>query len=65
MIRITAAGDGGVDRFPDGTRPGGCSLNFAIHARALFPEEDEIGIVAVIGDDPPARIVKKTVEKIT
>lgn len=44
-------------------RPGGMTLNFAVHARRAFPHEDSIEVIAPVGTDPEAEIVLKVLEE--
>ena len=61
---ITCVGDCGVDSYTDISvlRPGGITLNFAIHSRALFPSTDTIQIVSAIGTDMNSSLVEKTIK---
>lgn len=62
--RITAVGYCGVDRYIDLglIRPGGISLNFAMHARRVFPSTYEVGIVSAIGNDRYGQMVEKVLK---
>lgn len=63
-MRITGVGDCGVDRYlrPSLDRPGGIALNFAVNARRLFPANDSIGVIAAVGTDPEADLVRRAAE---
>lgn len=62
---ITCVGDCGVDHYlnHDLLRPGGITLNFAVHARNIFPSQDIIQVVSVVGDDEAQKIVSGVVQK--
>lgn len=59
-MRVVCVGDCGIDRYlPTGKHyVGGITANFARHARALFPSEDEIAIISPLGNDPEATAVR-------
>lgn len=59
-MNVVCAGDCGVDRFsPSGQdRAGGITLNFALRARAAFPPDARIRVVAPLGDDDAAALVR-------
>lgn len=61
-MNILCVGDCGVDNYSDLgiVRPGGISLNVAVHARKLLSNNDRVGVVGVIGNDKASKIVKKT-----
>jgi fructoselysine 6-kinase len=60
-MNIVCIGDCGVDRYlPSGkTLCGGITANFALHARAAFPEDDTLAIISAIGNDEAATVVKE------
>lgn len=62
-MNIVCVGDCGVDKYSDGIiRPGGITLNFAVHAKLLFPPTDSITIITSIGTDDEAKIVKEVIQ---
>lgn len=64
-MKIVCVGDCGVDHYlPSGRLlAGGITANFARHAVHEFPGDDEIHVVAPIGDDPDAAgIVRRAFE---
>ena len=64
-MRIVCAADCGVDRFDDLglDRAGGIGLNVAVHCRRLCGPGDEVAVVAPIGDDEAAEVVRATVAR--
>jgi sugar/nucleoside kinase (ribokinase family) len=58
-MNIVCVGDCGIDRYaPAGEiLCGGITANFALQARAAFPEDDTITIVSAVGNDDAASIV--------
>jgi len=62
-VRVTAVGDCGVDRYLNlgRDRPGGITLNFAAHARRLFPASDMVGVVTALGTDHEAGLVRRAI----
>ena len=67
-MNIVCVGDCGVDKYSDGLlRPGGITLNFAVHARALFPKTDDVTIITALGADGEGKIVQDIIidKKIT
>jgi len=62
-VRVTAVGDCGVDRYLNlgRDRPGGITLNFAAHARRLFPASDTVGVVTALGTDHEASLVRRAI----
>lgn len=64
-MNVIAAGDCGVDRYLNlgVDRAGGISLNFAVNARLLFPDDARIGVVTALGDDPEAQVVRAVFEQ--
>lgn len=64
-MKITCVGDCGVDYYIDHKllRPGGITLNFAVHARNIFPKKDIIQIVTALGKNKEAKIVKTVFKK--
>lgn len=63
-MRITGAGDCGVDRYVDlgWDRPGGITLNFAVNMRRASPASDQVGVITALGTDPEAQIVRQAIE---
>jgi fructoselysine 6-kinase len=61
-LQITAAGYCGIDRYIDknAISPGGMSMNFALHARKIFPHESNVRLVGVVGDDKYGQVIEKT-----
>lgn len=64
-MKITCVGDCGVDYYIDHKllRPGGITLNFAVHARKIFPKKDTIQIISALGNNKEAKIVKTVFKK--
>jgi sugar/nucleoside kinase (ribokinase family) len=62
-MNIVCAADCGVDRFDDLGRDqaGGIGLNVAVHARRLSGAGDEVFVLAPVGDDDEARLVREAV----
>lgn len=62
--RITSVGYCGVDRYVDQglIQPGGISLNFAVHAKRVFPSGYEVGIVGVVGSDHYGQMIEKALD---
>lgn len=62
---ITCIGDSGVDHYTDHNLllPGGIILNFAVHARKMFPSSDSIEVVSPLGDDKEAETVMEVIHK--
>lgn len=60
-MRAVLAGDCGVDRYVNLglDRPGGIALNFAAHARRLFPQSAHITVVTALGTDSESAIVRE------
>jgi len=60
-MNIVCVGDCGIDHYlPSGeSRAGGITLNFAIEARKCFGATDHIEIVAPLGDDAAAGIIRR------
>ena len=65
-MRVTAVGDCGVDRYLDlkADRPGGVSLNFAVNASQLFPDQTAVSVVTSLGSDPEADLVRAAVHDL-
>ena len=65
-MNVVCAGDCGVDRYlPLGEdRPGGITLNFAAHARRLFPAEDRVVVVSALGTDVESALVRSALERL-
>ena len=59
-MRFVCAADGGVDRYGERRidRPGGIGLNVAVHARRLCAPGDTVTLVAPVGDDAGAELVR-------
>jgi fructoselysine 6-kinase len=64
-MRIVCAADCGVDRFDDlgHEQAGGIGLNVAVHCRRLTGPGDEVFVLAPIGDDAGARLVRDAVAR--
>lgn len=62
--RVTAVGYCGVDRYVDRglVQPGGISLNFAVHAKRVFPSAYEVEIVSAVGRDQYGQMVEKALD---
>lgn len=60
-MNVVCVGDCGVDRYVDLglDRPGGITLNFAVHARECFEAADTVTVVTAIGTDPESRLVEE------
>lgn len=60
-MNIVCIGDCGVDHYlPSGKiLCGGITANFALHARAAFPEADTLAIISAVGNDDAATVVKE------
>jgi fructoselysine 6-kinase len=63
-MNVVCVGDCGVDRYPDQDRPGGITLNFAAHARRLFPVDDRIIVVSALGTDDEAHTVTDAIDEL-
>ena len=63
-MKVLCVGDCGVDLYQPGgeRRAGGITLNFALAARESFSERDQIHIIAPLGDDEDAVLVRKRLE---
>lgn len=61
-MNVVCVGDCGVDRYLSLglDRAGGITLNFAAHARRLFPPEARVRVISALGTDPESRIVRET-----
>lgn len=59
-MNIVCVGDCGIDHYvsSDERRVGGITANFALHARQCFTREDRIQIIAPLGDDAAAEMVR-------
>jgi len=64
-VRIVCAADCGVDRWDDRglDRAGGIGLNVAVHARRLCAPGDTVTIVAPVGDDAGADLVREAAKR--
>lgn len=62
-MKLVCVGDCGIDRYePEGhCRPGGITLNFALHARRCLPD-DGICIVTAVGTDPAGSVVRAAID---
>ena len=62
-MNIVCAADCGIDRFDDlgHEQAGGIGLNVAVHCRRLCDPEDAVFVLAPIGDDDRARVVRDAV----
>lgn len=62
---ISCIGDCGIDNYLDENllRPGGITLNFAVHARKLFPDSDTVEVLTVLGHGDDSTIVSQTIKK--
>lgn len=63
-MNVVCVGDCGIDRYrPSGDcRPGGITLNFAIEARACFAGDHQVAIIAPLGNDAAADIVRQRLQ---
>jgi sugar/nucleoside kinase (ribokinase family) len=59
-MNVVCVGDCGVDHYlPSGKiLCGGITANFALQARAVFPDDDTITIISAIGNDAGATVVR-------
>lgn len=64
-MNIVCAADCGIDRFDDLAceQAGGIGLNVAVHCRRLCRPEDTVFVLAPIGDDDGARVVRDAVAR--
>jgi fructoselysine 6-kinase len=64
-VKIVCAADCGVDRWDDRDldRAGGIGLNVAVHARRLCAPGDTVTVVAPVGDDAGADLVRGAAER--
>jgi fructoselysine 6-kinase len=64
-VNIVCAADCGVDRFHDlgHEQAGGIGLNVAVHARRLCPPADTVFVLAPLGDDAEAGVVRAAAER--
>jgi fructoselysine 6-kinase len=64
-VRFVCAGDAGVDRYDDrgSERAGGIGLNVAVHLRRQCAPGDNVTLVAPIGDDAGADVVRDAIER--
>jgi fructoselysine 6-kinase len=65
-VNVVLAGDCGVDRYLNLglDRPGGITLNFAAHARRLFPRSTRITVVTALGTDRESGLVKEALRSL-
>jgi len=63
-MNVVCIGDSGIDRYvPLGVdRPGGITLNVAVHLRQCLPES-RVTVCSPVGSDPGARIVTDTISQ--
>ena len=64
-MNVVCVGDCGIDHYvaTNERRPGGISANFALQARRCFAAEDNIRIIAALGDDAAANIVRDRLDE--
>jgi fructoselysine 6-kinase len=64
-VNIVCAADCGVDRYAAGAldRAGGIGLNVAVHARRLCAADDTVTVVAPVGDDAGAELVRDAIAR--
>jgi fructoselysine 6-kinase len=64
-VRIVCAADCGVDRYGERgvERAGGIGLNVAVHARRLCAPGDTVTVVAPVGDDAGAVLVREALAR--
>jgi fructoselysine 6-kinase len=64
-VNVVCAADCGVDRFDDlgYVQAGGIGLNVAVHARRLCDPDDAVFVLAPVGDDDEARLVREAVAR--
>ena len=64
-MKLVCVADCGIDRFLDAgvERVGGIGLNVAIHARRLCARDDRVTLVAPVGDDAGAALVRAAIER--
>jgi sugar/nucleoside kinase (ribokinase family) len=64
-VKIVCAADCGVDRYADRTldRAGGIGLNVAVHARRLCDAGDTVTVVAPVGGDAGAEMVRDAIAR--
>jgi sugar/nucleoside kinase (ribokinase family) len=64
-VRFVCAADCGVDRYADRglERAGGIGLNVAVHMRRLCARGDSVTLVAPIGDDDGAAVVRDAIAR--
>jgi fructoselysine 6-kinase len=64
-VKLVCAADCGVDRYADRgiDRAGGIGLNVAVHARRLCAPADTVTVVAPVGDDAGAGVVRDTIAR--
>ncbi len=60
-MNVVCVGDCGIDHYVDSNqrRVGGISANFALRARQCFSPDDRIQLIAPLGDDADAGIVRQ------
>ncbi len=64
-MNIACVGDCDVDRYVDAgiDRPGGITLNFAVHARRLFRQSDRVTVVTAVGTDREGQLVVQAIDR--
>lgn len=64
-LDVVCVGDCGVDRYVSlgENRPGGMTLNVAVHARACLPPADRVTVVTALGRDAEAEMVIGAIER--
>ena len=64
-MTITCVGDCGIDHYTTLglSRPGGITLNFAVHAKSLFSIEDKIQIVSVLGTGTQSHLIESVIKE--
>lgn len=64
-MTIACVGDCGIDFYTTLglSRPGGIALNFAVHTTYLFPIEDKIQIISVLGTDTQSHLVENVIKE--
>lgn len=62
---ISCIGDCGIDEYTEDNlkRPGGITLNFAVHARKLFPKSDTVEVLSVLGHGKDSQKVLNAIDQ--
>lgn len=65
-MNVVCVGDCGVDRYValHEDRAGGIALNFAAHARRLFPPSDRVVVVSALGTDDESKVVTDALDEL-